>query len=140
MSTHCLIGIVYPNNETRCIYCHADGYIDGGVGDLLNHYYKNKDKVEQLIDLGNLSFLGSEPISDKGQWGPNPNLGKKCRAYRDRGDKGEEYSLYDNPKEAMENQGQEFNYFFIDGEWYVKTLNSHNKPSIIRLRDNKVIE
>lgn len=50
----------------RGIYCHFDGYIDY-VGKVLKEHYTDIDKVQALIDLGDISILDTE-IS------PNPTL------------------------------------------------------------------
>lgn len=66
MSTRSLIGIL-KGNDVEFIYCHNDGYING-VGVTLQAYYDTKEKVEQLISLGDLSALGSQPISKPEYW------------------------------------------------------------------------
>lgn len=58
----------------RGIYCHNDGY-PNGVGKLLQKCYTTVDAVNNLIDLGDLSSLGStlsETVAygrDKGETG-----------------------------------------------------------------------
>lgn len=57
MSTRSTINIKFPNEQYIGIYCHFDGYPDGGVGDtLLKHYNSLKD-VYALIMLGHISSL-----------------------------------------------------------------------------------
>lgn len=56
MSTRSAIGIK-ENGKVRGIYCHYDGYISGNGLELVS-FYKDKARVEKLINLGNLRCLG----------------------------------------------------------------------------------
>lgn len=61
MSTRCLIGLK-ENNKVEYIYCHNDGYIQGGVGETLLRHYNYYD-TKRLMQLGDLSSLGNQPKS-----------------------------------------------------------------------------
>jgi hypothetical protein len=73
----------------KAIYCHWDGYVDHN-GKILKEFYNTKDKVNELIALGDLSSLRQEPGEahdfDRG----DDSLGLTdnwCMAYgRDRGE------------------------------------------------------
>jgi hypothetical protein len=56
MSTRSRIGMIYPNGEIKSIYCHFDGYFRG-VGATLLEHYTTFDKVNELIELGDISAL-----------------------------------------------------------------------------------
>ena len=56
MSTRSLIGILYPNNEYKYIYCHFDGYPEG-VGETLIESYISREKINNLIDMGDIPDL-----------------------------------------------------------------------------------
>lgn len=56
MSTHANIGILEPNGKIKAIYCHNDGYIEH-IGPLLINHYNSREKVKELISLGNISVL-----------------------------------------------------------------------------------
>ena len=58
MSTRSMIGMEMPDKTIKAIYCHFDGYLHG-VGKVLNDHYTDPDKVEKLIELGDLSVLGT---------------------------------------------------------------------------------
>ena len=60
MSTRCLIGRQYKDKTIRYIYCHCDGYIDG-VGTVLKKFYSDEETIDKLLDLGDLSALGTSP-------------------------------------------------------------------------------
>ena len=56
MATRSRIAIENQDGTVKSIYCHWDGYL-GGVGKtLFNHY--DKEKLEKLIELGDISSLG----------------------------------------------------------------------------------
>lgn len=113
MSTNCTIRIKRRDGTQTGIYCHCDGYING-VGRILQTAYNSVERVEKLLELGDLSILGIHI-------NPNPNeehsfSGHRqenvCVAYhRDRGEKYRQ-SDYDN----------EYVYTFSEAEniWYVE--------------------
>lgn len=49
---------IKENGKYKYIYNHHDSYIDG-LGITLYKYYKNVNKVKELIALGNTSSIGS---------------------------------------------------------------------------------
>lgn len=60
MSTRSRIAIQLKDGNVKSIYCHHDGYLSY-VGMILFNYYKSYDKVLDLINLGDISSLGTEP-------------------------------------------------------------------------------
>lgn len=58
MSTRSRIGMEMPDGKIKSIYCHWDGYPEG-VGKTLENSYTDPKKVEELLDLGDISSLGS---------------------------------------------------------------------------------
>lgn len=134
MSTRCLIGKVI-NNSGRCkvIYCHNDGYVQGGVGDTLINHYRDPKKIDKLIQLGDISSLGEIPESDPKQWIWQERDDKKCVAYRDRGEH-VPAKLYRSPGEVIKLNEHEYNYFFIDDKWYL-----YRKGKIIDLDEMQEI-
>jgi len=56
MSTRSYICIETKENEYKGIYCHSDGYLTYNGAMLIDHY-QDREKVEKLISLGNLSTL-----------------------------------------------------------------------------------
>ncbi len=124
MSTRSLIGKVLDDSgKCKVIYCHSDGYIDEpGVGWMLPKYYKKESDVDKLIALGDLSFLGETPEDDPKLWDisswPGDYDTTKCRTYKGRGDKDVDAREYSSPRSVMDSEAQEYNYFYIDGNWY----------------------
>jgi hypothetical protein len=60
MSTRSNIGIVNPDGTITAIYCHYDGYMKNGVGETLYKSYFTRDRVEDLIALGDIPSLESD--------------------------------------------------------------------------------
>lgn len=58
MSTRSRIGMKMPDGTIKSIYCHWNGYPEG-VGKTLEKYYQDPKKVEKLLELGDISSLGS---------------------------------------------------------------------------------
>lgn len=59
MSTRCRIGIEQPDGTIKSIYCHHDGYYEG-VGTVLQKYYDTPEKINELMELGDISCLGKK--------------------------------------------------------------------------------
>src|SRR5574344_320538 len=56
MSTRSLICMQKDDDKYEAIYCHSDGYLTFNGAMLLDHY-SDKDKLQKLLDLGNISCL-----------------------------------------------------------------------------------
>lgn len=131
MATRSTIAIHRADDTVKVIYCHWDGYPDNN-GRLLIENYNNADKIEQLLELGNLSSLGPEigvqhefdcPFEygtpEASAWYDTKR--NMCTFYgRDRGEKFCEAVTYSNYELFLQNaQFEEYNYLFRNGEWYV---------------------
>lgn len=115
MSTRCMIGMKEGNN-VRAIYCHHDGYIEGGVGEQLYRFYDEEDKIKKLLELGNLSSLGNEPVSIT----VNPDLG--CDDYAaTEGMEDNAADIYAGETGYFEDTDDWCHYLYLwkDGEWQV---------------------
>ncbi len=58
MSTRCTIAIQDATSKSRTISCNCGGY-PAGVGVFLLKYYNTPERVERLISLGNLQYIGA---------------------------------------------------------------------------------
>lgn len=56
MSTTARLGLLQPNGTVESIYLHFDGYPDR-VLPLLNKNYNSVEKVQRLLDHGDMSVL-----------------------------------------------------------------------------------
>ena len=117
MATRSNILLKRKDGSFKSIYCHWDGYPQG-VGQTLVEDYKDLDKVNKLLDLGDLSFIGRE-IGEKVDFNNHkiPTIKgehAQCLAYgRDRGDNatGPRYWL-----SLERNFGVDYVYIFCEEE------------------------
>ena len=133
MSTRARIGIQNKNGTITSIYCHHDGYLEG-VGEILVNHYKNEEKIRKLMELGDMSSLGTEPVENLRGW-ENPGLGttdwtkaykelhpeNQCVIYKTRGEDcpaKTHKSIEEYQKYSRDCWG-EYAYLFRDGEWFV---------------------
>ena len=112
--------IAFDNgDELYAIYSHSDGYLSHNGRILLNHY-DDIEKVEELMDLGNLSVLGKK-IGEKQNFDIFEDR-EACLAYgRDRGETGQEAGKYISLIEAtMEFSDCDYFYVFDGHKWLWK--------------------
>ena len=126
--------IAFDNGgEVYMIYCHFDGYPEN-VGKILAEHYTDIEKVEELMDLGDLSILGKE-IGEKQDFDNYTNR-SWCLAYgRDRGEEGCEARTYVNLRaveNAFQGAGCDYLYVFDGQEWLFKR---HNVKQFYSLRE-----
>ena len=137
MSTRARIGIENKDGTITSIYCHHDGYLAGGVGETLVVNYKDENKVGRLMELGDISSLGTEPVDNPKAWEStsefalDPELWHKkwveyhpddmCDTYKSRGEDcpANIAKNLDEYIEIAENSWADFIYLFKDGDWYV---------------------
>lgn len=111
MSTRSYIGKQNKDGSIKYIYCHNDGYINGGVGETLFLFYKDEKKIDQLLELGDLSYLGKTTNSED-----------TCAYSRDRGEDlhiGEAVSIEDFGELVTDDVFIDYVYLYKDGEWLV---------------------
>lgn len=63
MSTRSVIAIQRGDDKYECIYCHSDGYLTYNGAMLLDNY-SDKEKLEKLIKLGDISCLNEKVEPD----------------------------------------------------------------------------
>ena len=86
MATRSRIGIQDENGTIRSIYCHWDGYPEG-VGAILKEHYSNRQKLNMLINLGDISILEENVATVHEHSFNNPRPGVTVAYHRDRGEK-----------------------------------------------------
>ena len=120
MSTNSTISIENQDGSIKSIYCHWDGYTEHN-GKILQKNYTTSEKIEELLNLGSLSFLGESTEKPVGHTFDNPVKGY-CIAYgRDRGTDGYDAVTYKTIKEMIEKAGQSYNYLFKNDCWFVQS-------------------
>ena len=123
MSTNSNIAKVHENGTVTYIYCHWDGDLNHNGRILLNHY-KDSQKIDQLIELGSLSCLGTE-IGEKHDFDSNPQ--NMCTAYgRDRGEMKTEAKTCESLEDYLQKDTNEYCYIFKNKEWYFRTHKNKN--------------
>lgn len=120
MATRSMIGIQQEDGKVRAIYCHYDGYPEG-VGQTLADYYQTTDKVEALLNLGDLSVLSNE-IGEKQDFDNRETRNENwCLAYgRDRGEantEAKDFNYVGAYLEYARNSCAEFAYIFTTNGW-----------------------
>lgn len=58
MSTRGRIGLKLSDGKIKSIYVHYDSY-EEGVGKMLKEHYNDPKKIEELLNLGDISVLGT---------------------------------------------------------------------------------
>lgn len=111
MSTNSTIKIIRKDGSETSIYCHSDGYIEHN-GVILQQYFSTPEKVEELLALGDLSYLGTKlvPTGTTHSF-ETPERDVTIAYHRDRG-------------ESFHQSGGicEFNYVYIEAECYWKVV------------------
>ena len=126
MATRSYIGVRNTDASVDYIYCHFDGYPEHN-GAILREHYSNINRVNELLNLGDLSVLGKF-IGEKMDF--NKRVQDTCLAYgRDRGESNvsKKNSGYD---ELITNQNVDYVYIF-DGDYW--ECHSTYNPELINL-------
>ena len=58
------MAIERPDGTYDAIYCHYDGYVKDGVGEVLYTCYNDRDSADEIISLGNRRALYGRPLND----------------------------------------------------------------------------
>jgi hypothetical protein len=138
MGTRSTIIAKLSTGQTKRIYVHWDGYPDHNGRILLEHY-QDQTKIDQLIELGDLSSLAEE-IGEKHAFNAPPRFvegsntkispayeahSRQCLAYgRDRGEEDTKAKLVKSRKAAIKssaNCGAEFVYLWNGQQWEITT-------------------
>lgn len=119
MSTRALIGVLNEDDKVTFIYSHWDGYIEH-VGTILAKHYRNIEKVQALMNEGDVSTLG-ESIGVKHDFA-NYTRGQ-CNFYgRDRGETDIEAKTASSVatfKDEMGHWNAEYLYLYKSAKWLV---------------------
>ena len=109
------------NKVIKSIYCHFDGYASG-VGETLMENYQDREKVEALISLGDISFLREEITPTGPHSFDYPQKGVTVAYHRDRGEKFKSPRINSSVREFFLPDIEEYGYLFTEeGEWLFKS-------------------
>jgi len=130
MATRSYIGVRNADASVDYIYCHFDGYPEHN-GAILREHYSNINRVNELLNLGDLSVLGKF-IGEKQDF--DKRVVGNCLAYgRDRGE-----SNVDKKNTGYDEliTSQDVNYVYIfDGDYW--ECHSTWNPELINLYDRE---
>ena len=145
MSTRSRVGIKNQDGTISSIYIHHDGY-PSGVGRILFDNYRTEEKIRKLLELGDMSSIGTEPVSNPRAWETpklNPFGGKSwaeqwaeihpedmCDTYASRGE--DAPASTDATEDAYVKHTNdcwgEYAYLFKDGKWFITDTESEFVP------------
>jgi len=115
MSTNADI-ILQTEDGYKSIYLHSDGYPQYALK-MLQEHYADRDKVEGLIELGNVSMLAPSIECPEGHSFSTHVEGYSIFYGRDRGNAEQEAMYSELLEDHKENN---FGYLYtLDGEWVV---------------------
>ncbi len=104
MATRSRVGIANNTDNTiDSIYIHWDGYI-AGVGNYLLYNLTNEEDIREYISEGDRSSIDVSY--------------KECR--------NEDVPSINHPTKYWPDSGQEFEYYFEENTWYVRSLYGKN--------------
>jgi hypothetical protein len=118
MSTNSSITMKMSEDNYKTIYCHWDGYLEG-VGRTLFDHYQDKEKVEELINNGDISSLEKSPYTTEGHTFDKPVNGYTVFYGRDRGETDVEAINCVSLIDVMSRNKQEFNYYYDGNKWFL---------------------
>jgi len=131
MATRSSISIRNEDGSYTGIYCHWDGYLSYN-GHILETAYTDEAKIRQLMELGDLSSLGTE-IGEQHEFRNPHKLNSPeyqewenrhsnwCTAFaRDRGEKNTQADNYRTMQDLLGKLGQEYDYLWDGKGWSVR--------------------
>ena len=121
MATRSRIGLLIGDESVVSVYHHWDGY-PTWLGVTLRQKYTTKEKIEELLDGGDISCIDSDT-----DWSLE-KVDNHVQYYNDRGEKTE--PRFDSTVEDYLAEGEEYAYLFENNEWVCYDLHG-SKPEIV---------
>ena len=110
--------------KIKAVYCHNDGYLKHN-GTILDSYYQDESKVDELLKHGDISSLGNN-IGEKINWDDVElqHKNQQCMFYnRDRGEKRKPAAILEDDTALLEFADEDCDaecvYMYAFGAWYV---------------------
>ena len=129
MATRGRIGIELTDGSVLSIYCHYDNYPEFNYVKLVEHF-NTREKVEALVDLGDISALwtnvgwNNETLPETGPL-PYSSRGEDCPPRLDA----------DLCEFLLPDNSEEYAYLFRNGEWVCYDMNRFNDklPEVVEI-------
>jgi hypothetical protein len=139
MATRSRIGIELSNGQIYSIYCHWDGYPSYN-GEILKKHYKTREKVMELIMLGDISSLRQRVAPNRREIGKHsfdtPITDVVIAYHRDRGEDYAKPRVNANRNEYKNSDIEEWGYLLTKkNEWLVVENNYKGKNTFKKLKD-----
>ena len=132
MATRSYIGREYDDGSVRAVYCHWDGYPSNN-GRILMEHWKDENKIESMLDEGDMSSLGNE-VGLKHDFS---SRGSDCTFYRrDRGESDCEARPHPNRDDFLKgsvSRGTDYAYLYSNGQWECWSLSIFDGPKYINM-------
>lgn len=119
MATRSRIAIENQDGTVSSVYSHWDGYPSHNGRILFNHY-KDRDKLQKLIDLGHLSSLHEEVEIPEGVEHSFENQSENITVFygRDRGEDNTQANVHANKEAFLRSDVEEYGYLLTkEGVW-----------------------
>lgn len=139
MGTSATIAVVKSDGTIIQTSVHYDGYLLG-VGKILLEEYTNRDRVQLLVSLGEMSSLGKfitpeitalNPIELQAHNYDNPVKDVTVYYGRDRGETGTEPEEFCSFAQfIVDRQMEEYNYLFNEGKWVYSEMGNGEWKSL----------
>ncbi len=121
MATRSRIGIQIGDQSVVSVYHHWDGYPQW-LGVHLRQNYTTKEKIEELLDGGDISCIDSDTDWNREKCEPH------VQYYNDRCEKTE--PRLDLSIEDYLDNGEEYAYIFSDNQWVCYELPYEGTPKL----------
>lgn len=106
MGTHCSITAKHKDGGYYSVFCHFDGFVKDGVGEILAKHYNNQEAIEDLLTYGDISSLDITPNDYHSKF------------YKRDYDEDFHIQIGSYFRQAVDGNRQEHNYLWEDGVWY----------------------
>ena len=122
MATRSTIAKLGKDGIIKSVYCHSDGYLEHN-GKILNEYYKDESKVDELLAHGDISSLNKN-IGEKIPFDDYKLFAEKeqCRFYHRDRNEDLMFNEFNSEAEYIDYAGDVANgfiYLYAFGAWYV---------------------
>ena len=138
MATRSRIAIEKEDGTVLSIYCHWDGYPSNN-GKILQENYQDREKVEKLISLGDISSLAPEVDIPEGSNHSfdNRDWNIVTAYHRDRGEDLDQPRVNESQEGFVRSDVEEYGYLFSkEGKWlFIDGHESSNTREAVPLEE-----